>query len=142
MEFFVSLRTNDPLGAGFFYYFVNTCAYKLLFQYIYACHGLSTFTLLQVQFSLQSFNVHFPIATTLASFLLSGVYAAPSCTDTSDHFMNGSTRNNTLDAGMDLIAYFNDPAQNGVLSLPTQRAKSTCSISRQVGMIPSPGTNF
>jgi hypothetical protein len=60
--------------------------------------------------------------------------ASPSCTDTEDHFMNGSTRNNTLGAGSDLIAYFNDPARNGILSLPALGANDAYNIQRQVGM--------
>jgi hypothetical protein len=62
------------------------------------------------------------------------VRAAPSCSDTKDHFMNGSTRNNTLSAGMDLMAYFNDPSRNGMLKLPALGGSTFYTIERQVGI--------
>jgi hypothetical protein len=73
------------------------------------------------------------IAAAISSTFFGFSDAAAQCSDTKDHNQNGSSRNNTLTAGMDLMSYFNDPTRNGVLSLPAQGSGSSYAITRQVG---------
>ena len=57
----------------------------------------------------------------------------PSCIENSNIQFPNSARSDTLAAGAQLLAYFNDPTREGRLSLPAQSAGSTYEVAREYG---------
>lgn len=62
---------------------------------------------------------------------------APTCVEIAGHVYPDSAQADTIAAGAQLLAYFNDPTRLGRLSLPAQGVGSTYEVSRESGRISS-----